>query len=226
MHGLVDKPGAFRSKGVGITSGKVVVHMVPLALRVPGLMQNLLDWLATEDVHPLVASCVFHYEFEFIHPFQDGNGRMGRLWQTLILSRWNPLFSWLPIETVVRDRQVEYYAVLGRCDKAGDSTEFIEFLLDAILAALRDVPDTGQVTGQVAKLLKVLGAYEMGASDLMKALGLSHRETFLQNYLDPALQAHWVERTNPTSPRSPKQKYRLTDTGKRIVAAKPKREPR
>ncbi len=227
MHGLVDKPGAFRSKGVGVVQGKAVVHMAPPALRVPALIQNLLDWLASNEVHPLVASCVFHYEFEFIHPFQDGNGRMGRLWQTLILSHWNPLFAWLPIETVVRDRQADYYAVLGRCDKAGDSTEFIEFLLDAVLSGLREAPRTEQVTDQVteqvAHLLQVLGKRELATSDLMKALELSHRPTFLQNYLDPALQAQWVERTDPASPRSPRQKYRLTEAGARLAATKKKR---
>lgn len=226
MQGLVDKPGAFRTKGVGITQGSAVVHVAPPALRVPALVQELLDWLARAEVHPLVASCVFHYEFEFIHPFQDGNGRMGRLWQTLILSRWNPLFAWLPIETVVRDRQADYYAVLGRCDKVGDSTEFVEFLLDAVLAALRETKRTEQVTvhvtEQVAHLLRVLGKQELGAGELMKALELSHRPTFLQNYLDPALQAQWVERTDPASPRSPRQKYRLTEAGARLAATKKK----
>ncbi|MEK7392477.1 MAG: Fic family protein, partial [Fibrobacterota bacterium] len=149
MHGLVDRAGKYRTGAVGITQGQKVVHMAPPAGRVSGLMQNLMAWLAAAEVHPLVASCVFHYEFEFIHPFQDGNGRMGRLWQTLILSRWNPLFAWLPVESVVRDRQADYYAVLGRCDKAGNSTEFVEFLLEAILSALQELQRVEQVAEQV-----------------------------------------------------------------------------
>jgi len=224
MHGLVDRPGKYRTGGVGITQGQKVVHMAPPAGRISALMRNLQGWLAATDVHPLVASCVFHYEFEFIHPFLDGNGRMGRLWQTLILSRWNPLFAWLPVESVVRERQADYYAVLGRCDKAGDSTEFVEFLLEAILSALGELPKTDQVTvqvtEQVAALLKTLGSRELGTGDLMKALALSHRPTFLANYLDPALKAGLVERTDPASPRSPRQKYRRTKLGRRAMGGR------
>lgn len=224
MHGLVDRAGMYRTGGVGIARGQKVVHMAPPASRVSGLMRNLQAWLAATDVHPLVASCVFHYEFEFIHPFLDGNGRMGRLWQTLLLSRWNPLFAWLPVESVVRDRQADYYAVLGRCDKAGDSTEFAEFLLDAILSALRELPKTDQVadqvTDQVRSLLKVLGVNELGAMELMKRLALSHRPTFRQSYLHPALEAGLIERTDPASPSSPRQKYRLTEAGKRIMVSR------
>lgn len=223
MRGLVDRAGKYRTGAVGITQGQKVVHMASPAGRVSGLMQNLMAWLAAAEVHPLVASCVFHYEFEFIHPFQDGNGRMGRLWQTLILSRWNPLFAWLPVESVVRDRQEGYYAVLGQCDKAGDSTAFVEFLLDAILSALRELPKTDQVTDQVRSLLKVLGVNELGAMELMKRLALSHRPTFRQSYLHPALEAGLVERTDPASPSSPRQKYRLTEAGKRIVVSRRKK---
>ena len=222
MHGLVARAGKYRTGGVGITQGQKVVHMAPPASRVSGLMRNLQAWLAETDVHPLVASCVFHYEFEFIHPFLDGNGRMGRLWQTLILSRWTPLFAWLPVESVVRERQADYYAVLGRCDKAGDSTEFIEFLLEAILSALRELPKNDQVTDQVSdqvkSLLHALGDKVLSALDLMTRLELSHRPTFRLSYLDPALKAGLVERTDPDSPRSPRQMYRRTESGRTIVA--------
>ncbi len=105
MAGLLDDAGQLRSGGVGIYHDKVLVHMAPPAKRVPVLMQNLLDWLARGEVSALVASYIFHYEFEFIHPFADGNGRMGRLWQTLILSRWKPLLAFLPVETVIREQQ-------------------------------------------------------------------------------------------------------------------------
>jgi Fic family protein len=113
MAGLINPPGPFRSGGVGIYRGDQLVHMAPPATRVPTLVADLLGWLASSDWHPLILSCVAHYELEFIHPFADGNGRLGRLWQTLILSRWNPLLAWLPIEEVIRSRQQGYYESLG-----------------------------------------------------------------------------------------------------------------
>jgi Fic family protein len=114
---------------------------------------EIFGWLKRTDAHPLVASCVFHCELEFIHPFADGNGRIGRLWQTLILSRWNPLFAFLPVETVIRERQTDYFKVLAACDKSGNSNAFIVFLLAAILTALQKFP----LTDQVAVLLRTLG---------------------------------------------------------------------
>ncbi len=138
MAGLADEPGRFRSGGVGIQRGADVIHIAPPPERVPALMDDLLAWLGKTDEHPLVASCVFHYEFEFIHPFQDGNGRTGRLWQTLILSHWRPVFALLPVESIIRDRQQGYYAALGRADHAADATAFIEFMLAAILMAVEE----------------------------------------------------------------------------------------
>lgn len=138
MAGLADEAGRFRSAGVGIQRGGEVIHIAPPPERVPELMGDLLAWLEKTDEHPLVASCVFHYEFEFIHPFQDGNGRMGRLWQTLILSRWRPIFALLPVESIIRDRQQDYYAALGRADHSADATAFIEFMLAAILRAIEE----------------------------------------------------------------------------------------
>jgi len=215
MAGLVHDAGRFRTRSVGIAQGDKVVHLAPPADRVPGLMKDLLAWLKRNDAHPLVASSVFHYELEFIHPFADGNGRMGRLWQTVILNRWNPLFAYLPVETVIRDRQADYYKVLGACDKAGNSTAFIEFLLAALLTALREVSETDQVsdqvTDQVAALLRVLGKDTLSAVECMKRLKLSHRPTFRSNYLNPALQAGLIEYTIPEKPQSRLQKYRLTN---------------
>ena len=117
MAGLIDAPGRFLRGGVGIYRGDQLVHMAPPAARVPGLVGDLLAWLAASAWHPLLVSCVAHYELEFIHPFADGNGRLGRLWQTLILSRWNPLLAWLPIEEVIRSRQQGYDESLGQADQ-------------------------------------------------------------------------------------------------------------
>ena len=137
MAGLIDAPGRFRSGGVGIYRGDQLVHMAPPAARVPGLVDDLLAWLAASTWHPLLVSCVAHYELEFIHPFADGNGRLGRLWQTLILSRWNPLLAWLPIEEVIRSRQQGYYESLGQLDQLGDLEPFVSYQLEAIHDALR-----------------------------------------------------------------------------------------
>lgn len=219
MSALVDEYGQYRSGGVGIFRGEQLVHMAPPAHRVPKLMADLLDWLENTNEHPLVASCVFHYEFEFIHPFADGNGRMGRLWQTLILRNWKPLLAYLPVETVIRERQEAYYRVLAEADQRADATSFIEFMLSALRDAIRGAVITdqvsGQVTDQVAMLLRAVGTGELRGTDLMKGLGLSHRPTFRENYLNPALEGEWVERTQPDSPRSPTQRYRLTLKGHR-----------
>jgi len=138
MAGLVDRPGHYRSGDVGIYRDQKLLHMAPQARRVPKLIDDLLHWLAHTELHALIASCVFHYEFEFIHPFEDGNGRMGRLWQTLILSRWQPVLAWLPVETVIRARQVEYYSALAAADKVGEATPFVLFMLDALRAAMAE----------------------------------------------------------------------------------------
>lgn len=214
MSGLIKDSGRYRSGGIGIAQGDVIVHYAPPAARVPGLMKDLLHWLKKTRLHPLVASSVFHYEFEFIHPFSDGNGRMGRLWQTLVLSRWKPLLAFLPVESVIRDRQTDYYQALALADKQGQSTRFIEFLLSAVLAALHEVASTDQATDQatdqVKALLKCLGSEALSTLECMAKLGLSHRPTFRQNYLQPALDAGLIERTLPDMPNSPLQRYRRT----------------
>lgn len=224
MAGLMDNPGAFRRESVGICKGDEVVHVAPKANLVPTLMDNLLHWLAETEHHPLVASCVFHYELEFIHPFADGNGRMGRLWQTLILCRWKPLFAYLPLESVVRDRQQEYYNALGQADKAAAATVFIEFMLAALRDACLQVVNSDQasdyVSDQVRAVLNVLLSGEMTTTQLMKTLALSHRPTFRKNYLRPALDAGWIEMTNPQSPRSPAQRYRITGSGRIKISSR------
>ena len=147
MGGLVPEAGRLRSGNVGIFKGDKLIHAGTPAKYVPSVLADLFSWLAAGEVHPLVTSCVFHYEFEFIHPFQDGNGRMGRLWQTLILSRWNALFAWLPVETLVKERQEEYYDALAGSDEQGDSTRFIEFMLGMISQALDDALTAGNDVG-------------------------------------------------------------------------------
>ena len=219
MQTLIDEAGQFRSGAVGITRGDQLVHMAPPVHLVPDQIRQLLAWLEQTKLHPLVASSIFHYEFEFIHPFTDGNGRMGRFWQTLTLSKWHGIFSLLPVESVIRDRQNDYYKALSQADSQGQSTYFVEFMLKAILEALKEVDteqESVQETEQVEKLLSVLGTIPLSGKDLMELVGLSHRPTFLYSYLHPALEAGYIEMTNPESPRARNQKYRLTAKGKKV----------
>lgn len=142
-RGLLDESGVFRTRPVGVVDSEGhVLHFGTLPQYVPGLVAELLDWVKCSDVHMLIRSCVFHYEFELIHPFADGNGRVGRLWHTLLLSRWNSAFAWLPVESIIHDRQEDYYAAINASNGAGESTVFIEFMLDAIQASLTDAIKT------------------------------------------------------------------------------------
>ena len=156
MNDLVKHNGKYRKGGVGIFDGKGVVHVAPPADRVPFLMNDLFDWLKSSDAHPLIKSCVFHYEFEFIHPFEDGNGRMGRLWQTVILTEWKPIFAWLPIETLIKENQKLYYKALGISDSNADSTEFIEFMLSIILKTIKEIITTElKITQKITQKITV-----------------------------------------------------------------------
>lgn len=142
-RGLVDESGVFRSKPVGVVDQEGhVLHFGALPQYVPNLVMELLDWVKNSDVHMLIRSCVFHYEFELIHPFANGNGRVGRLWHMLLLSKWNPAFAWLPVESIIHDRQQEYYEAINASNNAGESTVFIEFMLSAIKASLMDAINT------------------------------------------------------------------------------------
>lgn len=166
--GLVKDAGRFRSGNVGVFNGDKLIHPGTPAHYVPEVMAQLFGWLRTSPRHPLVKSCAFHYEFEFIHPFSDGNGRMGRLWHSLILQRWQPLFAWLPIEPFVQEHQRAYYDALARSDAAGEGTAFVEFMLGVIAETLREAIDeqglreneqvNEQVNARQRKLLEALRA--------------------------------------------------------------------
>lgn len=142
MSGLVDKPGQFRTGSVGVVQGDSIAHLAPPGWNVDYLMSNLFHYLKEGEDNLIIKSCVFHYEMEFIHPFMDGNGRMGRLWQTVILMRANPVFEYLPIEMEIKKSQDVYYAVLSQCDKEGLSTKFVEYLLDKIKSSLTELVQT------------------------------------------------------------------------------------
>ena len=146
MKGLIDDPGSIRSKSVGIIKGSVITHVAPPGNIVPSLMKDLFDYLKKDQDLLLIKSCVFHYEVEFIHPFIDGNGRMGRLWQTVLLKQYSPVFEFLPIESLIKKKQDEYYRILGESDNHGDSTGFVEFMLQIINESLEDLLVNQNVT--------------------------------------------------------------------------------
>ena len=224
MNGLMPENGRFRSGGVGVFDGEVLIHMAPPAEFVPEHIHNLFAWYQQSELHPLIKSAVFHYEFEFIHPFADGNGRIGRMWHSLLLGKWKELFFWLPVEELIQSRQKEYYDALGAADAQADSAGFVELILEIIKDSLTEVTvvghnndqDSDQVTDQVAdqdktpaeRLLFALGNDTLPAADLMVRLGLSHKPTFRKNYLNPALEQKLIERTIPDKPNSRNQKYR------------------
>lgn len=136
---LLEESGVFRSRSVGVVDKDGnVLHVGTLPQYVPDLVMELLDWAKKSDLHMLIKSCVLHYELELIHPFADGNGRVGRLWHTLMLSKWNPVFAWLPVESIIHENQDEYYRAINISNAAGESTAFIEFMLDVIKTALED----------------------------------------------------------------------------------------
>lgn len=190
MHDLVSHNGKYRNEGVGIFDGNQVVHLAPPADRVPALMADLFNWLNASDVHPLIKSCVFHYEFEFIHPFQDGNGRMGRLWQTAILKEWKDVFAWIPVESLIKENQLEYYNALNSSDSSADSTSFIEFMLSLLLKTIEEIIETEKkVTVKVSVRVtvnqqRILDAIQANPfvtqEELAQIIGLS-RKSIIQN---------------------------------------------
>lgn len=142
MKGLVENAGSYRNKGVGIFKGDKVAHMAPPAWNVHNLMSELFGYLINGNDNLIIKSCVFHYEMEFIHPFMDGNGRMGRLWQTILLMKHHPVFEFLPIETEIKNNQQEYYDVLAKADRSGKSTVFVEYMLEKIRVSLKLLIDS------------------------------------------------------------------------------------
>lgn len=219
MRGLIDEIGTYRSGGVGVIAGKTVIHVAPPATRVPCLMKDLFTWLNTTSDHPLIVSCVFHYEFEFIHPFSDGNGRMGRLWQSLILSKWNELLAYVPVESLVHKHQAEYYQTIQQSTDMSDSSPFIAFILSMLFHAILEITPqvTPQVSPQVDKLIRLLSTHDMSRDKIQHALGLKDKKSFRERYLQPALKEQLIEMTIPGKPNSNLQMYRLTSKGLSIL---------
>lgn len=220
MNGLVAENGKFRSGVVGVFNGDILIHMVPPVKFVSGQIKDLIGWYQDSPMHPLIKSAIFHYEFEFIHPFADGNGRIGRMWHSLLLGKWKELFYWLPIEELIQSRQEEYYNTLGEADKSGDSAVFVELMLEIIRDSLKEITVVGRTTDQdndqvndqdtdsIRKLLDAIGNETLSATEIMGRMNLLHRPTFRKNYLNPALEQGVIERTIPEKPNSRNQKYK------------------
>lgn len=213
MKGLVGNAGKMRTGQVGVinTEGKVV-HLAPPAEFVPNQLNQLFNWMKTTNANMLIKSCVFHYEFEFIHPFEDGNGRMGRLWQTALLANWKPIFAWIPIESIIKENQEEYYKAITISTSEASSNVFILFMLNVISKAIKDiVADTrkhyNHISDQITALLSVIDTYPQSALELMKKLKLKSRNGFRKNYLNPAIQLGLIGLTEPNKPTSKNQKY-------------------
>lgn len=220
LHGvmtryLVEESGVFRGGEEGVFNGDRCIFMAPPASLVPQLTSDLFDWMDREKdrLHPLILSAVFHYEFVFIHPFADGNGRMARLWHTALLSRWKSVFAFIPVESQIEKYQEGYYDAIAACHRNGNSDAFITFMLrqiDSLLAELLESVADGaeDVSPYTQKLLDVMEFdREYPALVIMQKLGLRSRETFRRHYLHPALQKGLVTMTLPDKPNSKNQRY-------------------
>lgn len=213
MDGLVSVAGRFRSGGVGVFDGSgKLIHTAPPANMLNELVYQLFDWCKNADVQMLIRSSVFHYEFEFIHPFMDGNGRMGRLWQTALLASWKPIFKWIPIESIIKDNQEQYYQAIAQSTAEGKSNAFIEFMLGVIDIAIGNITTDARdhynhLSIQIGKLMSVIETYPQSAQQLMDKLGLKNRDGFRNNYLIPALEAGLIGMTLPDKLTSKNQMY-------------------
>ncbi len=213
MNGLVERAGHIRFGDVGVIDGRGnVIHAAPPVSVVHELIEQLFDWAKNADVQMLIKSSVFHYEFEFIHPFNDGNGRMGRLWQTALLASWKPIFKYIPKESVIKDNQEEYYKAFKISTSEGKSNAFILFMLDVINQAIKDIVNDSRehynhLNIQINKLMQVMESYPQSAQQIMLRLNLKSRVSFRKNYLLPALEAGLIGMTIPKKPTSKNQMY-------------------
>ena len=212
---VVEESGDFRLGEEGVFNGDQCIFMAPPARFVPQLMDELFDWMKEikTEIHPLILSSVFHYEFVFIHPFSDGNGRMARLWHTAILSKWKSVFEYIPIESQIEKFQEEYYEAIAQCHIDGTSTIFIEFMLSQIDKILDDITmqlndDNEQLSEGIKRLLDVM-EYDIPytGKTLMDKLGLKSKEGFRRNYLRPAMDMNLIRMTIPDKPNSRNQRY-------------------
>ena len=221
IHGVmtfltVEESGVFRKGGEGVfDENGNCIFIAPKPEYVESLMNDLFNWMkeSKDEIHPLILSSIFHYEFVFIHPFSDGNGRIARLWQNVILSKWKEIFEYVPIESQIKKYQEEYYKAINNCNKTGNSNEFIEFMLEMIDKELDNLLESTEkeithISGYVTKLLEVMDYnIPMSSFEIMEKLGLKSKDSFRDNYLNPALESGLIKMTLPNKPTSKNQMY-------------------
>ncbi len=212
---LIDEEsGKYRNHGEGVFDGNKIIFVAPPENMVPTLMKDLFNWLKNDKETPLlIKSCIFHYEFVFIHPFGDGNGRTARFWQNLLLSNWNSVFEYIPLESQIHKYQSEYYKKIDICHKSGNSNEFIEFILLMLNEVLDEVllssqKESRHISEQVNKLLGVMeDEIPYSANELLLLLNIKSKETLRASYLNPALENGLIKMTLPDKPNSKNQRY-------------------
>ena len=229
--GLVKESGTFRSGDVGVFDGDVVVHVGARPQFVPQLIEELFLWAKVTELHPVLKSAIVHCEIETIHPFADGNGRMGRLWQMLLHAKWNAIFAWIPMESLVYEKRPQYYEALQNAQKNNDSSEFIEVTLFAILEAVeaqarhqekhkdehKDEHIVEQLPDTMLAVLKALKSKNLSRNEIFAVIGLNNNYRAFKRNVEPLLTDGYIEMTVPDKPSSKLQKYRLTDKGKAVI---------
>ena len=224
----IQDAGLFRTTDARVMRGSQVAYVAPQPSMTPRLTEELFEWLKDPGEHPLIASAVFHYQLLFIHPFSDGNGRIARLWHSLLLEKWRPALGALRIEEAVERQKASYLLSLERSDRQKNAYSFVYFILKLIKGELARVFESPPIEARgsgggarlsdfMERLLAVFKGKTLTGAEVMKGLGMSHRGTFRKNYLDPAIEVGYVELTQPDSPRSPTQKYRLTPIGEEMA---------
>ena len=213
LSGIDKENGKFRLGNEGVFDGENCIFIAPPPHMVNILIDNLFKYIndSYEFLHPLILSSIFHYEFVFIHPFKDGNGRIARFWQTLLLSKWKLIFGFLPIESQIHKYQNKYYEVINECNNKGECTLFIEFMLEMILKTLEDLKETLFNDNKNFYVKKILSSIEVGeelsAYEIMERLGIKSKENFRKNYLNPSIENGYIKRTLPNRMTSKNQKY-------------------
>ena len=228
MDSLVNESGSFRRGDVGVFDGDVAIHIGARPQFVPQLMEELFGWAKESGLHPVLKSAILHYEIETIHPFADGNGRMGRLWQTLLLAKWNEIFAWIPMESVLYRNRPEYYQAIENAHHANDSGVFIEFTLSALYEIIasqekhqvrHEDKHQVQLNDTQIQVLKALEDKILSRKEIFAAIGMNGDSRSFKRHIEPLLTGAFLKMTVPDKPNSKLQKYRLTDSGKAFISA-------